>query len=75
VLWQVQHLTLEYMGYEVEPPFVAFGTPRIGDAGRDGYVRDLSARLLAAAGRRVDRSKGVAAPIGLIDLAAVTANQ
>jgi NAD(P)H dehydrogenase (quinone) len=75
VLWQVQHLTLEYMGYEVEPPFVAFGTPRIGDAGRDGYVRDLSARLLAAAGRPVDRSKGVAAPSELIDLAAVTANQ
>lgn len=75
VLWQVQHLTLEYMGYEVEPPFVAYGTPRIGEAGREAYLRDLAGRLVAAAGKPVDRSKGIAAPIELIDLAAVTANQ
>ena len=63
VLWQVQHLTLEYMGYAVEPPFVAYGAPRVDDAGRAGYLEALAERLVAAAARPVDRSQGIAAPL------------
>lgn len=66
VLWQIQHLGLEYMGYELEPPFVAYGAPRTDDAGRAAYLDELELRVVAAAARPVDRSLGIARPLDLV---------
>lgn len=66
VLWQIQHLGLEYMGYEVEEPFVAYGAPRVDDAGRAAYLDELERRVLAAAAKPVDRSLGIADPLALV---------
>ena len=51
VLWPVRRLTLEYMGYEVDEPFVAYGVPRVGDAERETYLAAWRQRVLAAAAR------------------------
>jgi NAD(P)H dehydrogenase (quinone) len=51
VLWPVRRLTLEYMGYEVEEPFVAYGVPRVGDTERESYLAGWRQRVLAAAAR------------------------
>jgi NAD(P)H dehydrogenase (quinone) len=48
VLWPVRRLTLEYMGYEVDEPFVAYGVPRVGDAERETYLAAWRQRVLAA---------------------------
>lgn len=66
VLWQVQHLTLEYMGYEVEEPFIAYGTPRASDAERAGYLDALEARVLEMAAKPVGRSLKVDNPLDLV---------
>lgn len=63
VLWQIQHLGLEYMGYELEPPFVAYGAPRIEPQGRAAYLDELETRVLAAATKPVDRSLTVSNPL------------
>lgn len=65
VLWQIQHLGLEYMGYELEPPFVAYGAPRTDDAGRAAYLDELERRVLAAAAKPVDRSLTISDPLAL----------
>jgi NAD(P)H dehydrogenase (quinone) len=49
VLWPVRRLTLEYMGYAVEEPFVAYAAPRVDDAEREGYLAAWRQRVLAAA--------------------------
>jgi len=66
VLWQIQHLGLEYMGYEVEKPFVAYGAPRTDAAGRAAYLDRLEERVLKAASRPVDRSLRIARPLDLV---------
>ena len=66
VLWQIQHLGLEYMGYELEPPFVAYAAPRTDDAGRAAYLDELERRVLAAAAKPVDRSLGITNPLDLV---------
>lgn len=66
VLWQIQHLGLEYMGYTLEEPFVAYGAPRTDDAGRAAYLDELERRVLAAAAKPVDRSLTVADPLALV---------
>lgn len=66
VLWQIQHLGLEYMGYDIEPPFVAYGAPRVDDAGRAAYLDQLEARVLAAAAKPVDRSLTIQNPLDLV---------
>lgn len=66
VLWQIQHLGLEYMGYEIEPAFVAYGAPRVDDAGRAAYLDQLEARVLAAAAKPVDRSLTIQNPLDLV---------
>lgn len=48
VLHGVQHCALEYLGLQVEAPFVAYAAPRIGDAERAQLLADWQARLLAA---------------------------
>ena len=66
VLWQPQHLTLEYMGYTVEPPFIAYGAPRVDDATRAGYLRDFAARAVATAAREVVRQGPAGSPLDLV---------
>jgi len=66
VLWQIQHLGLEYMGYELEPPFVAYAAPRTDDAGRADYLDELERRVLAAAAKPVDRSQAITNPLDLV---------
>lgn len=66
VLWQIQHLGLEYMGYELEEPFVAYGAPRTDDAGRAAYLDELERRVLAAAAKPVDRSLTVTDPLAIV---------
>lgn len=66
VLWQIQHLGLEYMGYELEPPFVAYGAPRVDAAGRAAYLDALEERVLQAAAKPVDRSLKIENPLDLV---------
>lgn len=66
VLWQVQHLGLEYMGYELEPPFVAYGAPRTDDAGRATYLDELEKRVIEAAEKPVDRNLRITNPLDLV---------
>lgn len=47
VLWPLQHLTLEYMGLTVAPPFVAYGAPRVDAARRAAYLEEWRARVQA----------------------------
>jgi len=55
VLWSAQRLTLEYMGYSVEEPFVAYGTPRVGGEVRAEYLDRFEQAVLAAAAKPVER--------------------
>jgi NAD(P)H dehydrogenase (quinone) len=66
VLWQLQHLGLEYMGYEMEEPFVAYGAPRTDNAGRLAYLDQLEQRVLDAAAKPVDRSLTITNPLDLV---------
>lgn len=66
VLWQIQHLGLEYMGYTLEEPFVAYGAPRTDDEGRAAYLAELERRVAAAAEKPVDRSLTVTDPLALV---------
>ncbi|SMH52609.1 NAD(P)H-dependent oxidoreductase [Mesorhizobium australicum] len=66
VLWQIQHLGLEYMGYELEPPFVAYGAPRVDAAGRAAYLDALEEHVLRAAEKPVDRSLKIESPLDLV---------
>ncbi len=56
VLWSTQRLTLQYMGYTVETPFVAYGTPRVGDEGRQEYLKQFAQVVLDAAAKPVERN-------------------
>jgi NAD(P)H dehydrogenase (quinone) len=56
VLWPVERLTLQYMGFEVLPPFVAYAAPRIGEVERAAYLDAWEERLLEAIRTPVDRS-------------------
>lgn len=55
VLWPVERLTLEYMGYVVEPRFVAYAAPRVEAAERAGYLAAWVERVLTAAAQPVVR--------------------
>ncbi|MET0428399.1 MAG: NAD(P)H-dependent oxidoreductase, partial [Microvirga sp.] len=57
VLYPVERLLLRYMGFEVLPPFVAYGAPRVDDALRQTYLEAWEARILEAAGRQPDHDK------------------
>jgi NAD(P)H dehydrogenase (quinone) len=75
VLWQVQHLVLEYMGYTLERPFVAYGASRVDAAGRAAYLDEFADRLLEAAARPVDRRQGIEDPLSLVPDSAISANR
>lgn len=57
VLWPVQRLTLEYLGFEVEPIFCAYGAPRTDSAGRTAYLTELATRALAMAAKPVSPAR------------------
>jgi NAD(P)H dehydrogenase (quinone) len=46
VLWPVQRLMLEYLAIRALEPFVAYGTPRVDQQTREGYLQAWRARLL-----------------------------
>jgi NAD(P)H dehydrogenase (quinone) len=54
------------MGYELEPPFVDYGAPRIDQAARAAYLDQLEKRVLEAAAKPVDRSLRIAKPLDLV---------
>jgi len=66
VLRQTRRLALEYMGYEVEAPFVAYAAPRVDDAGRATYLDELADRVVAAAAKPVDRGLSAHDPLDLV---------
>jgi len=53
VLWPVRRLALEYMGYEVEEPFISYAAPRVGDAERSAYIEAWCGRVVETAGKPV----------------------
>jgi NAD(P)H dehydrogenase (quinone) len=53
VLWPVRRLTLEYMGYDVEEPFVSYAAPRVGNAERTAYLTAWCERVVEAASKSV----------------------
>jgi NAD(P)H dehydrogenase (quinone) len=46
VLWPVQRLMLEYLAIQALEPFVAYGTPRVDQQIREGYLQAWRARVL-----------------------------
>jgi NAD(P)H dehydrogenase (quinone) len=46
VLWPVQRLMLEYLAIQALEPFVAYGTPRVDQPTREGYLQAWRTRLL-----------------------------
>jgi NAD(P)H dehydrogenase (quinone) len=51
VLWPVRRLVLDYMGFELEPPFVSYAAPRVTDEERQGYLAAWR-RLVADTARK-----------------------
>ena len=49
VLYPLKRLALEYMGYEVEAPFVSYAVPRISDEERADCLARWRTRVVAAA--------------------------
>ena len=45
VLWPTQRLMVEYMGIKALEPFVAYGAPRVDQAGREAYLTAWRARV------------------------------
>jgi NAD(P)H dehydrogenase (quinone) len=66
VLWQPQRLTLQYLGYEVEEPFIAYAAPRVDEAGRQAYQDELGRRVVAIAAKPSDRGLRPADPLDLV---------
>jgi NAD(P)H dehydrogenase (quinone) len=48
VLYPVERLLLQYMGYEVLSPFVAYAAPRVSDAERQAYLDAWEITILKA---------------------------
>jgi NAD(P)H dehydrogenase (quinone) len=57
VLYPIERLLLQYMGFEVIPPFVAYAAPRVSESERKAYLDAWEVRVLEAASRPVDRKK------------------
>lgn len=56
ILMPIQRLALEYMGFDVAPPYVAHGVPRSDDAERQIHLDGMAAAALALAARPVTRT-------------------
>ena len=59
ILMPVRRLALEYMGYDVAEPFVAYAAPRVDAAGRAEYLEDWAERVLELARLPVKRGAQV----------------
>ena len=57
VLWPVRRLVLEYMGYEVEKPFVSYAAPRVSAEERKAYLADWRECVLATAEKPVKAAR------------------
>lgn len=56
LLKPMQRLVLEYMGFEVAKPCVAYAAPRVSEAERQGYIAALSQAALDMAAQPVTRT-------------------
>lgn len=55
VLHGARHCMLEYLGFEVPEPFIAYAAPRVDAAGREAYLAAWRARLGEAVARAAPR--------------------
>lgn len=55
VLYPTERLLLEYMGFDVSPPFVAYAAPRSDDAQRQAYLETWEERILEAVSIPIER--------------------
>lgn len=65
VLHGIRRLMLEYMGLEVQEPFVAYAAPRVDEATRQGYLRAWESKLLEIVGDEAWRGQLGAAAASL----------
>lgn len=49
ILYPINHGIFRFVGFDVLPPFVVFGTSQISDERRNGYLEDYKKRLLLIA--------------------------
>lgn len=56
ILMPVRRLALEYMGYEVEPPFIAYAAPRVSAEERAVYLEDWAKQVVEMARLPIERS-------------------
>ena len=56
ILMPVSRLALEYMGYEVEPPFIAYAAPRVTSEERAAYLAAWAEQVANMAQRPIDRN-------------------
>lgn len=54
VLWPMQRLTLEYLGLNVEEPFICYGAPRVDLAARQAYLAGWRERVRGLVARPVE---------------------
>jgi NAD(P)H dehydrogenase (quinone) len=57
ILMPLKRCGLEYLGYEVAEPFVAYGVPRLEDEERRALLRDFAAAAVAFAALPVQRGE------------------
>lgn len=57
ILMPIQRLALEYMGFDVAPPYVAHGVPRSDEADRQAHLDGIAAAALALAAQPVTRTE------------------
>lgn len=66
VLMPVRRLALEYMGYEVSEPFVAYGVPRVDPEVRLRYLASFADRLVETAALPVAPVRSDVHPLDLV---------
>jgi NAD(P)H dehydrogenase (quinone) len=57
ILMPLRRCGLEYLGYEVSPPFVAYGVPRLEEVERLALLRDFAGAAIAFAALPVERGE------------------
>ena len=70
VLYPVQRLGLEYMGLSVEPPFVAYGAPRVSGEEREAMLADFARKAVAMAALEVNPYEPPCHPLDLVEAGA-----
>jgi NAD(P)H dehydrogenase (quinone) len=57
ILMPIRRLALEYMGFTVDPPFVAYGVPRLEEEERKLLLADFASAAVAFAAQPVERGE------------------